>query len=195
MLGREHPKAATNWLRAVQTPRVFLTDLEASAWWEPSRFGVSARLEAAWAAGEIAADLKRIDEVERAAAAERAAAERAAQDSPPGAASFQRIVSSGAPIRGASGDDADLAGVWSEFMLFNGTDWLAERCAAARSLCAQLQASPEVAGDVVGTDGSLIPPQGQVTIFRLRPGAHVLPHVGVTNRRLVLQFPLRGWHP
>lgn len=32
-----------------------------------------------------------------------------------------------------------------------------------------------------------------MTIFRLRPGAHVLPHVGVTNRRLVLQFPLRGW--
>ena len=80
---------------------------------------------------------------------------------------FERIVSSGAPIRGArSTDDLDAAGVWSEFMLFNGTHWLDERCAAAVALCGVLRRAAEVAGEVVGSDGVATPPQGQVTIFR-----------------------------
>ena len=107
---------------------------------------------------------------------------------------FSRIVSAGAPIQAAPGADDDLSGVWSEFMLFDGVDWLEERCALAVALCAALRAAPEVSGEVTHPDGTLTKPQGQVTIFRLRPGARVLPHVGVTNRRLVLQFPLRGWH-
>jgi aspartate beta-hydroxylase len=108
-------------------------------------------------------------------------------------AAFERIVSTGAPIRGRhQGDDQEGSGVWSEFMLFDGTSWLGERCERASALCEVLRASPEVAGTVTTADGQSVTPQGQVTIFRLRAGAHILPHVGVTNRRLVLQFPLHG---
>ena len=31
-----------------------------------------------------------------------------------------------------------------------------------------------------------------VTILRLRPGTHILPHCGTTNRRLIMHFVLRG---
>ena len=180
-VGIGHPKAATQWRTPAQTPRVFLPHLEATPWWEARRFEVSAKLEAAWTFGELQADLRRID----------AAVSRAAR-SEEGSA-FARIVSSGAPIRAAPGADGDAAGVWSEFMLFNGTDWMEERCAAAFHLCSVLRNAPEVSGEVVEADGTITRPQGQVTVFRLKPGARVLPHVGVTNRRLVLQFPLRGW--
>lgn len=209
--GNAHPHAATKWVTAAQTPRVFLPHLEHRPWWDTARFGVSARLEAAWTSGELTADMGRIDDAVRQAAADGAVGEVAKAKTPATTASsataaeergvgndagvgFERIVSSGAPIRASAvGDDADAVGVWSEFMLFNGSHWLEERCAAARTLCAVLQQSAEVAGEIVGADGSVTPPQGQVTIFRLKPGGHVLPHVGVTNRRLVLQFPLRGW--
>ena len=30
------------------------------------------------------------------------------------------------------------------------------------------------------------------TVLRLAPGANILPHCGVTNRRLIMQFALRG---
>jgi aspartate beta-hydroxylase len=56
-----------------------------------------------------------------------------------------------------------------------------------------LRRSAEVAGNVTTRDGRVLGPQGQMTVFRLQPGAHVLPHVGVTNQRLVMQFPLSGW--
>ena len=102
-------------------------------------------------------------------------------------------MSSASPISAAPGADGDDAGVWSEYMLFDGSAWVEERCARAAALCALLRAAPEVAGEVRHADGSVTAPQGQVTIFRLAPGAHVLPHVGVTNRRLVLQMPLQGW--
>ena len=107
--------------------------------------------------------------------------------------SFADRLLGGADPR-AAGLDGDAAGVWSEWMLFDGTRWDERRCEAAAALCGILRASAAVSGRVVAPDGSVTPPQGQVTIFRLRPSAHVLPHVGVTNRRLVLQFPLRGWH-
>jgi TPR repeat protein len=173
--GNAHPHAATRWGSAEQTPRVLAPDLEARGWWDGSRFGVAAALEEAWASGAISQDLARIG------------------ISGGGRGGFERIVSSASPISAASGADGDGAGVWSEFMLFDGTTWIEERCARAAALCALLRAAPEVAGEVHHADGSVTAPQGQVTIFRLAPGAHVLPHVGVTNRRLVLQLPLQGW--
>ena len=182
-LGNEHPHAATKWTTAAQTPRVFVPWLTPQmGWWDASKFALSEKLEKAWEMGELHEDLKRID----------AAVAQAAKGVDK-TATFERIVSSGAPIRAPSGTDGDKAGVWSEFMLFDGTEWNEPRCAAAQALCKYLRSSPEVAGEVVHADGTVTPPQGQVTIFKLKPGAHVLPHVGVTNRRLVLQFPLRGW--
>ena len=78
------------------------------------------------------------------------------------------------------------------FMLFDGERWDEARCKVTVALCAALRAAPEVSGTVVAADGEETRPQGQVTVFRLVPGARVLPHVGVTNKRLVLQFPLQG---
>jgi len=181
-IGNAHPRAATHWTSQAQTPRVLLPGLAAQPWWDPASFGVAARLEEAWASGAIQRDLERIGL--------NAGGSRAADHAN---AAFERIVSSGAPISAAAGADADAAGVWSEFMIFDGNAWLEERCALTVSLCALLRKAPEVAGEVVNADESVLGPQGQVTLFRLHPGAHVLPHVGVTNRRLVLQFPLRGW--
>lgn len=182
-IGNTHPQAATHWTSQAQTPRVLLPGLAAQPWWDPASFGVAARLEEAWASGAIQRDLERIG---LNAGGSSAVGENHAV--------FERIVSSGAPISAATGADADAAGVWSEFMIFDGKAWLEERCALTISLCGLLRKAPEVAGEVVNADGSVLGPQGQVTLFRLLPGAHVLPHVGVTNRRLVLQFPLRGWH-
>lgn len=68
-----------------------------------------------------------------------------------------------------------------------------ERCKVTQALCTVLRSASEVNGVVVGADGTETKPQGQVTVFRLTPGSRVLPHVGVTNKRLVLQFPLRGF--
>ena len=197
-IGNAHPHAATRWASPLQTPRVYLPGLEAAGWWDARRFEVCATLEAAWASGRLTEDMARIDAaVASSAAAAAAAAATAATasnaDGGDDAMGFARIVSSGAPIRGPPGLDGDREGVWSEWMLFDGARWDERRCAQASALCSILRASAAVSGRVLAPDGVETPPQGQVTIFRLRPSAHVLPHVGVTNRRLVLQFPLRGW--
>ena len=197
-LGRAHGRAATRWARSAQTPRVFWPELSSVAWWDASRFPVSTALRAAWASGAIAEDLERLGvrtahSSDRTAVAVGASGGAQAAATAGGADPFERIVSSGAPIRGRPGDDASAAGIWSEYMLFDGREWVGERCAVARSLCALLRATAEVAGNVTTADGRTVAPQGQVTLFRLRPGAHVLPHVGVSNQRLVLQFPLAGW--
>lgn len=193
--GNAHPHAATHWRLPEQTPRVFHPSLRAQPWWIAGDFAVARALESAWRSGAIARDLERmgilVDGVARVGATvEPGGAAAPAAGAP---AAFERIVSTGAPIRGRhQGDDQEGSGVWSEFMLFDGTSWLGERCERASALCEVLRASPEVAGTVTTADGQSVTPQGQVTIFRLRAGAHILPHVGVTNRRLVLQFPLHG---
>ena len=72
--------------------------LEASPWWDASRFGVSVALGKAWASGELQRDLTNLLAL-----------------APP-----ERIVSTGAPLRGRDGADADAAGVWSELMRHDG---------------------------------------------------------------------------
>lgn len=204
-VGRAHGQAATKWASSAQTPRVFWPALRSIPWWDATSFKVAAALEEAWGSGLIAEDLRRIGVSElgkgihgvqvtatggfRTSSLPQQRAAAAGGEPDP----FQRIVSSGAPIRGRPGDDAGDAGVWSEFMLFDGKEWVDERCALASTLCTILRHTAEVAGTVRTYDGRRVGPQGQVTVFRLQPGAHVLPHVGVTNQRLVLQFPLSGW--
>ena len=57
--------------------------------------------------------------------------------------------------------------------------WSEDRAKAA-AICALPRAAPEVSGSG-RPDGRRH--QGELTIFRLLPGAKILPHVGVTNRR------------
>ncbi|KAL3916573.1 MAG: hypothetical protein SGPRY_006760 [Prymnesium sp.] len=176
-VGRAHPEAATHWISAAQTPRVFDPTLRASPWWSGGDFDVASALEAAWASGTIADDLRRLGI---------GGEERA------GGGRFERIVSTGAPIESLPGEDLVGEGAWSEFMIFDGERWDEDRCALTQALCEVLRAAPEVSGVVQTAGGDKIGPQGQVTVFRLLPGARVLPHVGVTNKRLVLQLPLHG---
>ena len=95
--------------------------------------------------------------------------------------------------RGALGWETSAAALAPALDAHDAVLGFSQGAAMAAVLCALLRAAPEVAGEVRHADGSVTAPQGQVTIFRLAPGAHVLPHVGVTNRRLVLQMPLQGW--
>ena len=79
-------------------------------------------------------------------------------------------------------------------MLYDGHAWRDDRCAVASALCSVLRGAPETNGAILHANGTVKhAAQGQTTLFRLRPGARVLPHVGVTNRRLVVQFPLAGF--
>ena len=194
-LGNLHPRAATHWLSHAQTPRVFHPSLLARPWWDPGEFSVARRLESAWKNGRIQRDLQELgilaDEEEHRVIQVKSGSE--SRSSGTSRATFHRIVSTGTPIRGEAGEDREGAGVWSEYMLYDGIAWNEHRCIRAAALCAVLRASPEVSGHVMTDTGLVIPPQGQVTIFRLRRGGHILPHVGVTNRRLVLQFPLAGF--
>ena len=180
-LANAHGRAATRWATQLQTPRVFDPSLAARPWWDGSGFAVVRELEAAWADGRIGADLKRLGIV-------------AGGGGGGGTERFERIVSTGTPINGAPGADGDAAGVWSEFMLYDGHAWRDDRCAVASALCSVLRGAPETNGAILHANGSVKhAAQGQTTLFRLRPGARVLPHVGVTNRRLVVQFPLAGF--
>jgi len=72
----------------------------------------------------------------------------------------------GAGGNGVEGDDADGGGV-----------------AAEPSLCT----APATASDVNLCGTSIV-----ASVLRLAPGAAVLPHCGITNRRLTMQFALRG---
>ena len=188
MRGRAHPSAATHWLNQFQTPRVFHPQLAAHPWWDTSHFRVAAALEAAWASGAIGRDMLRLGIPTGGTAALDAESAESDDDDD----IFERIVLTGSPIKSAHGVDLRGSGALSEYMLFDGTSWNEERCTKAAAICAVLRAYPEVSGSVAGTDGAVIQQQGECTIFRLLPGARILPHVGVTNRRLVLQFPLSG---
>ena len=64
--------------------------------------------------------------------------------------------------------------------LFDGSRWDEELCAAAPTICGVLRQAKEVCG--VGADATVCGTKVVVSIFRLLPGAHILPHTGVTNR-------------
>ena len=99
-LGRSHPAAATQWRTSAQTPRVFHPALTAVPWWDATDFGVSSALEAAWATGAIAEDLRRLG---------LSAAAGAGGDG--GGRLTDRPT--GAPIQSGAGDDLRGEGAWS----------------------------------------------------------------------------------
>ena len=128
-----------------------------------------------------------------------AAAPPSPRADPPGSATssarslFQRVFSPAAPIQPGSSEEADRhssAGSWSEVSLFDGQQWDEKLCATAPNICGLLRESSEVCG--VGADATVCGTKVVVSIFRLLPGAHVLPHTGVTNRRLIMQYALKG---
>jgi hypothetical protein len=106
-------------------------------------------------------------------------------------------------------------GGWAEFgPLFNGIEWSASHCSVLPIICSTLQryiqqnrSDNELCGihsntrsmNVSSSDLQLkrtvemrCGSDTIVTILRLRPGTHILPHCGTTNRRLIMHFVLRG---
>lgn len=168
-LARKHPFAATKYDRVDQTPKVYFPGLTAKPFWDPRLFDVVARLEASYAARRD----KILAEVDAAGA-------------------FTRLFSPSAPL--APGVDDVDAPAWSEITLYDGREWDEEKCARFPTLVSVLrdgttgEALPEIcrqSRDPCGTDVV-------VTVLRLRPGSRILPHCGTTNRRLIMQFALRG---
>jgi aspartate beta-hydroxylase len=98
--------------------------------------------------------------------------------------------------RGGAGNGGESS--WSESPLFDGRVWSEPGCAALPTLCRLLQGdgvaaepslctAPATASDVNLCGTSIV-----ASVLRLAPGAAVLPHCGITNRRLTMQFALRG---
>jgi hypothetical protein len=180
-LANKHPAAATKYDRVDQTPKVYFPGLTAQRFWEPRDFEVVRRLEEAFADESTrAAMLDDLNTLIRHNA-------------------LKRLVSPSAPFRPPSKDaDAEGEGAWSELPLYDGREWDAEACALAPTLSRLLQtadgrALPELgAAPLDPTRPNLCGTPVVATVLRLAPGANILPHCGVTNRRLIMQFALRG---
>ena len=180
-LANKHPAAATKYERVDQTPKCYFPGLRAQRFWEPRDFEVVRKLEAAFADDSTRAamldDLKTLIRHN----------------------ALKRLVSPSAPFRPPSkAADADGEGAWSELPLYDGREWDAEACALAPTLSRLLQtadgrALPELgAAPLDSTRPNLCGTPVVATVLRLAPGANILPHCGVTNRRLIMQFALRG---
>ena len=129
---------------------------------------------------------------------------------------FERIFT---PHIGVRVDDEkteqDGSGGWSEFgPLYDGLDWSLERCSLIPILCQVLKEQVRDSHEVCGLDETELAAYRSnkegleatyrhtvenrcgadtiVTLLRLRPGTHILPHCGTTNRRLILHFALQG---
>jgi hypothetical protein len=107
---------------------------------------------------------------------------------------LKRLVSPSAPFRPPSKDaDAEGEGAWSELPLYDGREWDAEACALAPTLSRLLQtadgrALPELgAAPLDSNRPNLCGTPVVATVLRLAPGANILPHCGVTNRRLAAE--------
>ena len=113
---------------------------------------------------------------------------------------LKRLASPFAPLQPGS-DEADRApggGAWSELALFNGRVWNETACNAVPTISHMLRGDSEAANEICGSPTGLgLGPNMcganvVVTILKLAAGARILPHCGVTNRRLIMQFALRG---
>ena len=104
------------------------------------------------------------------------------------------------------------AGGWSEFgPLFDGITW-SKKCKFIPLICDTIKKHQRTTKEICGSSliSSNIDINGNtnlvtaahienmcgsdtlVTILRLRPKTHILPHCGTTNRRLIMHFALRG---
>ena len=199
-LARKHPHAATHYERLDQTPLVFFPGLEARPWWEPRSFSLVRKLESAFAdPGSRAALLAELDAV----IARGGLAPILSPAAPLGEAGAGGGEAAGNESGGTCGAADGAAGgatpAWSELPLFDGRVWDEGACAALPTLRALLRGRGSEPVDecictapVDAASPNLCGTNIVVTLLRLAPGAAVLPHCGITNRRLTMQFALRG---
>ena len=199
-LAKAHPEAAVHWHRQSQTPRVFHPDLLAQPWWNAEQFKITHELRAAFhydGGKELQRQLDYMIGLKDGAV--RGSLNTSADDG------LQRIYTPYIGVRSTDSSVERGAGAWAEFgPLFDGVTWNEAKCAAVPLLCDTLK--NHTAGELCGGYSSTSVRQGTtaeeielecgadtvVTILRLRPGAHILPHCGTTNKRLIMHFALRG---
>ena len=180
-LANKHPLAATRYDRVDQTPKVYFPGLTARRFWDPDAFDVVRRLKRAYA--DPATRARMLAEVDGLAAR----------------GALARLVSPSAPFRPPSAAaDAAGAGAWSELPLYDGRRFDEAHCALCPTLASLLRGPGGAAAAELGAapaDPAAPNPCGTdvvACVLRLAPGSRILPHCGVTNRRLILQFALRG---
>jgi hypothetical protein len=220
-VARKHPSAATRYDRLDQTPLIYHPGVPGYPWWDPRGFSVVRKLEAAFAdpitRADIEAELDGLIEsnalqpilspaapLGKAGGAAGAGAPTAEDGRVGTLSSCDAAEGRGGGEGGASAADGVMSGgktegSWSEFPLFDGRDWADEACALLPTLCKLMRGD---GGRSVEPSVCTAPPQLSapnlcgtsivVTVLRLAPGAAVLPHCGITNRRLTMQFALRG---
>ena len=86
-------------------------------------------------------------------------------------------------------------GEWSEIRLYDQAHdaWNQANCARLPTTCAALRSIPSLSAAVVptsSTGGGVERVPGVVSVFRLRPGASLVPHTGPTPERTTLHLPL-----
>ena len=200
-LANAHPEAAVRWQRKSQTPRVFHPDVYAQPWWDPEMFKINHELRAAYqkdGGRELQRQLDSMIMLKDGAV--RGSLDADVNDG------LQRIYTPYIGVRSTDSSAERGAGAWAEFgPLFDGVNWNEAKCATVPLICDTLK--NHSAGELCGGYSALSAAQKAinaedielecgadtvVTILRLRPGAHILPHCGTTNKRLIMHFALRG---
>lgn len=172
-LANQHPVAATHYVNPWQSPRTFHPGYRGMPWWDgPGNFELVRRLEAAWADKEVREKIN--DELDTLLIQ----------------GMFQRVFSPSALVLPGFTDQSRNGAEWSEFLLYDP-----KSCTFDELACT---AVPTISGLVRdGSDTSephrdILKSPTVVTILSLDPGSRILPHCGLTNRRLIMHFALRG---
>ena len=112
----------------------------------------------------------------------------------PGSATLQHTS---IPYTLVRSKDQQLGG-WAESTLFDGFEWIKDRCSIAPSICQSMR-SPQISLCVGPKMG--LPPEEVaqlcatdivVSLVQLQPGTRVLSNCGATNRHLVMSWCLAG---
>jgi len=211
-MGRAHPYAATNWNKITQTPRVFHKHLDSSPYWDTSKWIIAKKLSELYASHSTALQVELDNMISLNEGNLRfGGSVLSAQGGDDG---LNRIFTPYIAVRNDNqSHEVSGAGSWAEFgPLFDGLRWNDVKCDVLSSLCNTLKqiysSEKEICTShlVRGVDasingvGTLTPVDVEqacgsdtiVTVLRLRPGTHITPHCGTTNKRLILHFCLRG---
>ena len=198
-LANSHPEAAVHWLRESQTPRVFHPELLARPWWNADSFHITNELREAYQKDSGREMQRQLEEVIRLKEGLVRGSRNASTNE-----GLQRIYTPYIGVRSKDNATEEGAGAWAEYgPLFDGVSWNEEKCSKVPLVCDTLK--KHTAGELCGGYSSGAPrittaediesecgADTVVTLLRLRPGAHILPHCGTTNKRLIMHFALRG---
>ena len=216
-MARAHPHASTNWNKITQTPRVFHKHLESSPYWDTSNWVVAKTLSELYATHYtvVQHQLDNMISLNEGNLRFGGSVLSAAQASDDG---LNRIFTPYIAVRNDNQSyEASGAGSWAEFgPLFDGLRWNDVKCDVLPLLCDALKqvykSEKEICTSHMMKDadtsitgvGSIVKSLSPldveqacgsdtiVTLLRLRPGTHITPHCGTTNKRLILHFCIRG---